>query len=191
MISYTNINEAWGINKEKETFKNLVEKNIPQVDEHFSYNTSENIPKNNDKNVSSCEAFNHIFSCKECLEKLKNTLDIPRNNFLNTSMNASKNPSKNPSKNTLTNTIEGFSNKIKENKDLSVFIIIVVITILLILLIHSYRKKPVLLNPNLVNPGIPQNIPVTNPIAPPVNSKNFYIFPEEIDKIRALLEIKK
>ena len=60
------------------------------------------------------------------------------------------------------------------------------------LIVLAYlRKKPVLLNPNLVNPGIPQNIPVTNPIAPPVNSKNFYIFPEEIDKIRALLEIKK
>ena len=24
MISYTNINEAWGINKEKETFKNYI-----------------------------------------------------------------------------------------------------------------------------------------------------------------------
>lgn len=178
MISYTNINEAWGINKEKETFKNLVENNNKAVKEQFSYNISENISKNNN-NISSCEAFNHIFSCKECLEKLKNTLDIPKNNSLNTSRNR------------LTNTIEGFTNKIRENKDLSIFIIIVAITILLILLIHSYRKKPVLLNSNLVNQGIPQNIPVTNQMTPPVNSKNFYIFPEEIDKIKALLEIKK
>lgn len=182
MISYTNINEAWGINKEKETFKNLVEKNNLPVKEHFSYHTSENSEnnsKNNNKDISSCEAFNHIFSCNTCLEKLKNTLNIP------------KNKSSNTSKNLLTNTIEGFSSKIKENKDLSVFIIIVAITILLILLVHSYRKKPVLLNSNLINQEIPQNIPVTNPIVPPINSKSFYIFPEEIDKIRALLEIKK
>ena len=71
--------------------------------------------------------------------------------------------------NTFIKTIEGFSSRISQNKDLTTFIIIVAIVIILILLVQSYRK-PVELR------GL---------------QKSFYVFPEDLDKIKALLESQK
>lgn len=147
MIQYTNINEAWGIkndSNEKETFKNFkLPKNERKI-ENLSNDHSLN-------NKSPCESFNHIFSCEKCLEKLKNTLNIE------------KQP-----KNILQTSIEGFSNKLRENKDLSVFLLISTITLVLILLVHSLRK----------------------PVEIRGMQKSFYVFPDDIEKIKALLENK-
>jgi hypothetical protein len=159
MIQYTSINEAWGIsnNYEKEIFKNLkIEKNKKDTKQ---IETLDNQPPN-EITSSPCEMFNHIFTCEECMGKLREHLNI--NTIDNNNLNRTEG-------NTFIKTIEGFSNRISENKDLTTFIIIVAIVIILILLVQSYRK-PVELR------GL---------------QKSFYVFPEDLDKIKALLESQK
>ena len=152
MIQYTSINEAWGIDtkkekkEKKEIFKNL--------------NKVKNTPDKTIKNPSlrSCEMFNHIFSCKKCLNKFKEHLN-------NDNMNEPTTIQKLKTK--ITEIKEIFDKDM--DKNVVILVLIVLIVTILILLINSYKK----------------------PVELKANQKGFYIFPEDFEKIRALLELKK
>lgn len=156
MIQYSSLNDAWGIdNSRKETFKNIL---LPQ----------EPMRNTNEKNqhVDECIMFNHIFTCEECLNKLKQKLNIPKVEYF-VQPPAKQIVQKNVPKPTITNLIvEGFTETMNNNKDLKQLILIILIFILVILIIQSFRKPSVI---------------------PDLQSK-FYIYPEEISKLRKILD---
>ena len=176
MINYTDISEAWGLNDEikekKEMFKNSQEKNIIKND--------------------NCDLFDQLIKCDKCIEKLESFFNS-RNNKNNEelienmtskidnlkqeiellkeennkiqieNMENSKGPT------FFENLIENFEVKIKPNKHLFIYLVIFSMFIISILLIHSFRKPMELNTPN----------------------KKFFIFPEDIDKLKHLIDIAK
>ena len=126
--------------------------------------------------LNNCDAIEHILSCDKCLDKLKQKLKIEQKIIIERPQKIQKKEiqpeiGKNTNlKNTnLKNTIEGFNFKIPYNKHLVLYITIIGILILSILLVHSYRK-PVKMN---------------------TNHKKFYIFPEDLDKLKSLIDIAR
>lgn len=159
MIQYSSLNDAWGIdNSRKETFKNIL---LPQE------------PMRNTKtheksqHMDECMMFNHIFTCEECLNKLKKKLNIPKvEHFVQQPVKQIA--QKQVTKPTITSLIvEGFTETMNNNKDLKQLILIILIFILVILIIQSFRKPSVV---------------------PDLQSK-FYIYPEEISKLRKILDL--
>ena len=173
MINYTNINDAWGnIDEKKETFKNLPKKNIHKEE------------------TKSCDIIEHLIKCKKCSKKIENL--FLKKNIINKNKdkkieylsndviklkksikklllkyNSNSNINSNiNSKNKSIKSIEGFSLNFKVNKHLKIFSLIISMVIILVLLIHSYRK----------------------PIKLETAQKSFYIFPEDIDKLKSLIK---
>ena len=202
MINYTSLEEAWGIEnlndekKEKEKEKkdiynviktddtnidnkniddkNIDDKNIDNKNTENNNVVKEQFKNNSFNNLNNCDTLNHILSCDKCLEKLKEKLKINQKIIVEKSEKVEK-PQKtqeitNKIKNKLfSNNIEGFSFKIPYNRHIVLYLTIIGILILSILLIHSYRK-PLILN---------------------TNNKKFYIFPEDLDKLKSLIDIAR
>jgi hypothetical protein len=164
MINYTNLNDAWGIMDEKETFKNydnkkeiyepkkkeVVEKLTNKIN---SLNEELNTLKNKNRRIEHMS--NQIVKLNKEIKLLKNKKNIE--GFTN---------KKSASFESL---IEGFEFKIKPNKHLIVYLTILFMVIISILLIHSFRK----------------------PIEFETSSKNMFIFPEDLKKLKQLIDIAK
>lgn len=180
MINYTNINEAWGlkddIDEKKETFKNS--------QENFE---EKNVIKNDD-----CDLFDQLVKCDKCIEKLesffnsrnksndqelienmtnkienlKEEIELLKDENHKINLEHMENLNK-PS--ILENIIENFQVNIKPNRQLLIYICIFTMFIISILLIHSFRK----------------------PIEFDTPNKKFFIFPEDIHKLKQLIDIAK
>ena len=156
MIQYSSINDAWGITDKKK--------------ESFSSSKQENKHIKNSNDTESCNIIEHVSKCQECKNKLKELFIIEHYQSTHSESedkesNVNKTPiNKEPIYERMYNTT---MNKITENRELTIFILITLIVIILVLLIHSYRK-PIELS----------------------NQKGFYIFPEDLAKIRSLIELK-
>ena len=184
MINYTNISEAWGLNddikEKKEMFKN----------------SQQNLKKNIIKN-DNCDLFDELIKCDKFNKKLE-TFFNNRNKIHNKEINdmtkkidnlkeeieilkkqvntntennmIGKENMENSKKPTFfENLIENFEVKIKPNKHLFIYLVIFSMFIISILLIHSFRKPMEFNTPN----------------------KKFFIFPEDIDKLKNLIDIAK
>jgi hypothetical protein len=188
MINYTSLEEAWGI-EDKTIEKNEISDNNDVKMKQKQQNTVKESFKNESlKNLNKCETIDHILSCDKCLEKLKQKLKIEQKiiierpqkkqqqpqmrkntNLKNTNLKNTNLKNTNLKNTNLKNIIEGFNFKIPYNKHLVLYITIIGILILSILLVHSYRK-PVKMN---------------------TNNKKFYIFPEDLDKLKSLIDIAR
>ena len=145
MIQYTSINDAWGINNnKKELFTSSPEK--------------ENKPLKKSVEKVECNILEHVANCQECKNKLRELFTVENKTI---EYKIIKNAPIEP-------FYETFMNRLNENRELSIFILIVLIVIISVLLIHSYRKP----------------VPVVS------DRKGFYIFPEDLEKFRTLLELK-
>uniref|UniRef100_A0A6C0J379 Uncharacterized protein n=1 Tax=viral metagenome TaxID=1070528 RepID=A0A6C0J379_9ZZZZ len=166
MINYTSLEEAWGL-EDVNVQKNKEENNIIKSKNEELVDNTVNIVKDAFQNelneLNKCDAIDHILSCDKCLDKLKQTLKIEQKIIIEKPIN------KNIKNKLFLNNIEGFNFKIPYNKHLVLYITIIGILILSILLVHSYRR-PVRMN---------------------TNHKKFYIFPEDIDKLKSLIDIAR
>lgn len=152
MLQFSKINDAWDI-QQKQTLK----KDLKNIE-----NTVQ--PKE-----MTCKSFNHILTCDECLNKLKERLNITEKlsnnehiveNFTNQQNNENFNGIIN-----VKLLSEKFNNFINRNKDFKQLILIVLIFIVSVLLIQSFREP----------------IPISD-----LNSK-IYIYPEELAKFREII----
>lgn len=165
MIQYSSIADAWGINN-KQNIKEPVLKEIPdnittkKNNETESSTLSSDITTNKPNN--DCEIFEHLFKCTKCMDKLKKLLLIKNNENFN--------------KNKYVNNKENFSiidfiknnynNIINDNKQVIQLILILLLFIFIILLVQSFRKQ----------------IPINDTM------NKFYIYPQEINKLRKILD---
>jgi hypothetical protein len=147
MIQYSSLNDAWGIKKEVK--KEQITHNI------------------------TCDNFNHLLNCPNCINKLKQLLNkeqLLKKEHFETKTNAEveKPIQKESIIDLIKNRISDFMSKDKEIKQL---ILLVLIFILVILLIQSFRKP--------TNIDLFQN---------KLMYDKYFIYPEEMVKIRKLLE---
>lgn len=166
MINYTNLDDAWGISDRKETFKNNKSNNI-QLDNKKNQiieKMSNKIELLNDE-IKMLKNKNNIF------EKMSNEVSLLKEEiqYLKKKKRKIEGFRNHNVKNTFKNVIEGFDFKIKPNKHLVVYITILFMVIISILLIHSFRK----------------------PIEFESSKKNLYIFPEDLSRLKELIDIAK
>lgn len=186
MINYTNINDAWGISLKKETFKNSKEEQIDKEETKDKFTNNDNNETKDDYNAlrfseEEIKKFKNAlknFSLK--FEKLKKDIKIKSGRIerlenIIEEMKYEQFRNKNYL-NKKSNNIETFSTidviknyftnfNVEKFKQLKILSLLVSILIISILLIQSFRKP----------------IKINGP------DKNFYVFPDEVSKLRKLL----
>lgn len=167
MINYTSINDAWGIKDEKETFKNIQKNDISleNDDKDMIEKMSNKINELNNEIKFLKNKNNSIEKMSNKIEDLNAEIEFLKNNNEKQNIEGFNNSSFNPFR----NLIEGFEFKIKPNKHLIIYITLLFMVIISILFIHSFRK----------------------PIEFETAKKNLYIFPEDLSKLKELIDIAK
>lgn len=175
MINYTSISDAWGIKNEKEISKNN-KNNIENVDntknEKITENNNETVEQMNNTIIKLSQTIENMSST---INKLNNDIETLKNNNLKEEIKPDLIEERqienfNNSENTFfKDIIEGFQVKLKPHKHIIVYLSILFMILISILLIHSFRK----------------------PIEFETAKKNFFVFPEDLDKLKQLIDIAK
>lgn len=154
MLQFSKINDAWDI-QTKEMFK---KKNPHKIQ--------------SEEETMTCQSFNHILTCEECLQKLKEKLNLTENIDNTDNVETFAQPvaqhDVQPVKETFINfnlIKERLTSFMSNNKDVKQLILIVLIFIVAVLLIQSFRQ----------------------PVSIPDLNNKIYIYPEELAKFREII----